>query len=72
MVASFPAVTFGPLFYRVLDNEKSAALREAKGAYDERMRISEQGKLDLIWWIDNIELMAARINGSFFNPSVFL
>ena len=55
MVASFPGVQHGPLFYRKLDNEKTAALREHRGDYQAKMKISDEAKNDLHWWIQNIE-----------------
>ena len=54
LVASFPAVMYGKLFYRILDNEKSLALKENFGNFDAKMRISDLAKQDLKWWIDNI------------------
>ena len=35
MVASFPGVEYGPLFYRSLENDKIDALRESRGNYNE-------------------------------------
>ena len=46
MVASFPAVTFAPLFYRVLEREKVHALRLHKGDYTARMILSGEAIAD--------------------------
>ncbi len=54
MVASFPAVVYGPLYYRQLDNEKSASLRAARGDYAHRMTLSPTARADVRWWVDNI------------------
>ena len=54
MVSSFPAVRFGKLFYRLIDNEKTAALKLHQGNYEAKMSLSIQAKQDLQWWIDNI------------------
>ncbi len=64
MVAAFPGVLFGPLFYRRLDNEKNRALRNAKGNYDTHMCISAQSNTDLRWWTDNIETTSKPIHQS--------
>ena len=55
MVASFPAVMFAPLFYRVLEREKAQALRLYKGDYAARMILSGEAIADLQWWISNNE-----------------
>ena len=54
LVASFPAVTHGKLFYRQLENEKIAALKEAKGQFDAAVSLSKQATEDLQWWLSNI------------------
>ena len=54
MVAAFPAVLFGKLYYRQLDNEKSLALKESHGDFEGKMKLSEQAKDDLNWWVNNI------------------
>ena len=55
MVAAFPGVQYGPLFYRILDNEKTAALKLNRGNYQAKMKLSMNAKNDLNWWIENIE-----------------
>lgn len=55
LVASFPGVQFGPLFYRTLDNEKIAALRRHCGNYEAKISLSSTAKADLDWWCNNIE-----------------
>ena len=61
MVAAFPGVQHGPLFYRLLDNEKTAALKLSKGNYQAKMKLSIQAKEDLLWWIENIENSSKKI-----------
>ena len=53
-MASFPAVRFGPLHYRQLEKDKSRALKKSKGNFDHVMEISEAGRKELSWWIENI------------------
>lgn len=54
MVASFPGVMYGPLYYRQLEIEKTIALKQNKGDYNANMKLTENGKLDIKWWIENI------------------
>ena len=54
LVASFPGVELGPLYYRQLENDKSVALKESKGNFDATVTISKTACLDLQWWVDNI------------------
>ena len=46
-------VKFGPLHYRYLDKDKTLALSEANGKYNALMEISNKGREDIQWWIDN-------------------
>ena len=55
IVASFPAVKYGPLFYRSLEEDKKNALKIAKGNFDRVMTVSNASKTELQWWIDNID-----------------
>lgn len=54
MVASFPGVPHGKLFYRLIDNEKNVALKFSRGNFEAKMYLSQDAKTDLVWWIDNI------------------
>ena len=54
MVASFPEVHLGPLYYRQLENDKLQALREKYGNFDRPMVIPRTARADLKWWINNI------------------
>ena len=55
MVASFPAVEFGLLYYRTLEKDKSTALSAHKGNFEASMTISHQGKAELNWWLTNLK-----------------
>ena len=61
MVASFPGVLFGKLFYRLLDNHKTEALRISRGNFNAMTTIPKTCLLDLQWWADNIKLMTRPI-----------
>lgn len=54
MVGSFPGVECGKLYYRLLDNEKTAALTVSKGNFEAVMTLSDIAKQDIQWWIHNI------------------
>jgi len=54
MVATFPANKYGPLYYRLLDNEKTAALKHSLGNFKSKMILSNESRSDIKWWIDNI------------------
>ena len=51
MVACFPGVEYGQLFYRKLEIEKIAALRLHKGDFDMPMTLSAGARSDANWWI---------------------
>lgn len=70
MVSSFPGVTHGPLFYRLIDNEKSAALAANKGNFDACMTLTPEAKADVHWWIKNIKLTTNPIQHD--NPCLTL
>lgn len=61
LVASFPAVPHGKLFYRQLENEKITALKEARGQFDAEIRLSDLALSDLQWWLSNISSSKAPI-----------
>ena len=54
MVASFPGVECAKLYYRLLNNAKTAALAKSKGKFESIMTLSESARSDLHRWIENI------------------
>ena len=54
MVASFPGVMCGPLYYRQLEIEKVAALKQNQGNFEACMILSDMASSDLYWWIEII------------------
>ena len=54
MVSSFPAVKYGPLYYRNLEHDKTSALKQSKGNYDGHMNISKNSERELNWWLHNV------------------
>ena len=55
MVASFEAVPFGPLHYRILECEKIKALKIAHGNFDSNMKASREAQDEIMWWYHNID-----------------
>lgn len=55
IVASFPGVLYGRLFYRALEADKILALQLNQGNFDASMTLTSAANLDLRWWIDNID-----------------
>lgn len=51
MVACFPGVEYGPLFYRAIDRDKTAALKASSGDFDSPMDLSPMARADICWWI---------------------
>ena len=55
VVAAFPAVQYGPLHYRKLESDKTAALKANFGHFDRKMQLTDEAKSELQWWIQNID-----------------
>ena len=54
IVSSFPGTSYGPLYYRALDRDKTHALKLNKGNFDAQMILSSASKSELCWWVNNI------------------
>ena len=54
IVSSFPAVKHGPIQYRKLDKDKTTALKNSKGNFDQTMRLSQAACKELQWWNENV------------------
>ena len=54
LVSAFPAVQFGPLYYRHLERDKSEAVKQNKGNFDKQMTLSSSALQELEWWEQNI------------------
>ena len=61
-VSSLPASLYGPLHYRVLERDKNKALKSSKGNFEAKMRLSDEGKSEVLWWKENIDSMSAPIH----------
>ena len=54
MVAAMPGVQYANIYYRMIDNDKIAALKQNRGNFEAHMTLSQQSKQDLKWWIANL------------------
>lgn len=54
LVASFPAVPYGPLYYRHLEKEKMRALKSNRFCWEKSMSLSKTAIKEIKWWTDNI------------------
>ena len=55
LVSCFPAVLYGPLYYRYLEDAKSTALKENAGNFDACTKLSEKAISELNWWFFTVE-----------------
>jgi hypothetical protein len=51
LVAAFPAVFWGPLFYRQLEDLKIVSLKTNKGDYEKTVKLTNEAEQDLDWWL---------------------
>lgn len=70
LVAAFPAVEFGRLHYRALEQEKIVALKQNRGCFDAQMVVTNSMKEDLAWWFTNIHSQYRNIEKG--NPDVVI
>ncbi len=54
IVASFPGVKYGPLWYRNMENDKIEGLKMSKGKFDANIQLSEMALAEISWWTENI------------------
>jgi hypothetical protein len=62
LVATFPAARYGPLHYRDLERDKVRALQMHGGDFSKEMVLGPQAKMELDWWITNIDSTFALIS----------
>ena len=53
-VAAFPGVALGPYYYKALELYNAKTLQQSNGNYDASVRLSNEVKKELWWWITNI------------------
>ena len=62
LVAAFSAVQYGPLYYRTLERDKTTSLRANCGHYGRIMQLSSVAKMELKWWLENVDNAYKCIN----------
>ena len=55
IVSCFPAVLWGPLFYRQLDKLKTKSLKTQKGDFDALTTLTKNAEKELDWWISELD-----------------
>ena len=56
IVANFPAVPLGPLFYRALEPDKIVGLMRHKQDHDTKIELFNKACGELVWWKHNIKV----------------
>ena len=54
IVSCFPAVCYGPLYYRSLERDKLGALHANQWNFDKEVTLSPQAVEELKWWANNV------------------
>ena len=55
IVAAFEAIPMGRLYYRNIELDKVNGLKASGGDFDKSCNISYQARIELIWWLENID-----------------
>ena len=55
IVSSFPGVMYRPLHYRLLESDKTAALKAKRGDLDVHLHVSTQARGEPVWWVESVE-----------------
>ena len=70
LVSVFPAVEYGPLYYRTLEHQKIEGLHTNYGNFESIVNINSEMKFQIRWWIENIKCQCKLINHG--NPVLVL
>jgi len=54
MVSLFPGVMFGPLYFRNIEKQKTMALQESRGNFENHMTLERKSLSEIKWWIDHV------------------
>ena len=54
MVASEPGVCYAPLYYKSLEIQRDSELKRQRGNFDKPMTVSNENRVCIRWWIENI------------------
>lgn len=64
LVASFPAVLWGKLYFRKLEAVKKNGLVKNRGNFDAYVMLTKQAVDELTWWIENIDSAYYPLNNT--------
>ena len=70
LVAAFPGVMYGPLYYRSLERDKIDALKHSRGDFDKTMCLSSAACEELNWWERNVNTSYSTLTHD--DPSMFI
>ena len=71
MVSSLPAIPFGGIHYRQVENEKIQALKSHHGKFDANMRLSIYATTEITWWIENLDHSSGFLSLPPFQVTIF-
>ena len=71
LVATKEAVPLAPIYYRNIENCKNKALKQNKGNFDSYMKLTEEAKTDIKWWIANIKKLYRNITPRKINNIIY-
>ena len=71
LIAACPAVNYGWLYTKRLEREKFLDLLKNNDDFDEKMKIPEIMKLDLKWWLRNINTVKNPIKENHYSLEIF-
>lgn len=69
-VAAFPAVLFGPLYYRNMEKDKVLNLRKNRGNFEKKMKLAKTSIVELEWWENNVQDAFGLVDNSHGNPDL--
>ena len=55
MLSYSPTVQYGRVHVKEVELQKNAALKEAKGNFEQKRRVSGKALTDIEWWVQNID-----------------
>ena len=61
ITSSFPEVMYGPLHHKVLEMDKTQALKTTKGNFDKNV-LSLEATTDFKWWVSELDTTYSLIN----------
>lgn len=71
LVAACPAIEYGWLYTKILENRKTIALQLNNEDYNSTLRLSKECLLDLDWWCSHIQTDSCKIKQHNFELEIF-